>query len=82
MIFLPNKCYMYIVSYHYRTSALQICCFTLQKKKTNLLFFTYVLSPKLSEIDILELSSHTDARISEVRTAQWPLLASVHIRFQ
>jgi hypothetical protein len=46
------------------------------------LYLTYVLALKLSEIYVHVLSSDTDAPTSEVRTAHWPLLPSVHIEFQ
>ena len=47
-----------------------------------MLFFTYVLAPKISEMYVHVLRSDTVATTSDVCTAQGPLLASVHIKFQ
>ena len=81
MVFLPT---IFCMSTLTAQDVITINCRDAVSQSTpkELLFFTYVLAPKLSGIYVQVLSSDDVATTSEVRTAQGPLLASVRIKFK
>jgi len=81
MVFPPTKIFL---STPITQDVTTINCRDAVLKSTpkELLFFTYVLAPKISGIYVHVLRSDTVATTSDVHTAQGPLLASVHIKFQ
>jgi hypothetical protein len=81
MVFLPTKFFLSTpITQDVSTTNCRDA--VLQSTPKELLFFMYVLAPKISEMHVHVLRSDTVATTSYVCTAQGPLLASLRIKFQ